>query len=95
MPARASKKPARTGRAGKARSKIADLPDLVPHAIVADKLGITTTILRKWVVDGEFPRPHSTLGQTWLYRVDLIRVYLETGKWPDGATFNRSRPGHD
>jgi hypothetical protein len=83
--------PARSGRAGKARDKLADLPDLIPHAMVAEKFGITTTTLRNWVASGEFPEPHSTLAQTWLYRVDFIRAFLETGRWPEGVKFKRQR----
>jgi hypothetical protein len=62
----------RSGRAGKARQKLADLADLIPHSMVAEKLGITTVCLRNWVAVGEFPEPHSILKRTWLYRVDLL-----------------------
>lgn len=90
-----TKAPARTGRAGKARVKLADLPDLIPHTFVAEKIGVSSTALRNWVASGEFPEPHSVLGQTWMYRVDTIRPYLETGRWPDGTRFKRTRAwGH-
>lgn len=85
--------PARTKRAGKARDKIDDLPDLIPHRLLADKLGVTPRTLRDWVTNGAFPEPHSHFEQTWLYRVDLIRAFLDTGKWPDGTRFQRTRGG--
>jgi hypothetical protein len=91
MAARKKKSPARSGRAGKARDKLADLPDLIPLTLVADKLGITSTILREWVTKGVFPEPHSIFEQTWLYRVDLIREFLGTGRWPDGTKFRGRR----
>lgn len=90
---RKPKSPARTGRAGKAKVKFDDLPDLITHRLVADKLGITPDTLREWVTKGTFPEPHSHFEQTWLYRVDLIRAFLETGKWPDEAKFRRERRG--
>lgn len=77
----------RQGDAGKARVKLADLPDLIPHFLVADKLGITTDRLRDWVAQGTFPEPHSMVERTWFYRVDLVRVYLEIGRWPEGTKF--------
>jgi hypothetical protein len=87
--------PAREGRAGKAREKLADLPDLIPHHFVAEKLGITTTTLRDWVYNGMFPRPHAAIEHTWLYRVDWVREFLETGRWPKEATFNRATRPQD
>jgi hypothetical protein len=53
------KLPPREGRAGKAREKLADLPVLMPHRLVADKLGVTPDALRDWVAKGVFPEPHS------------------------------------
>jgi hypothetical protein len=87
MATRKKRAPARSGRAGKARGKLADLPDLITHRLVADKLGVTTDTLREWVAKGVFPEPHSIFEQTWLYRGDFIRAFLETGRWPDGARF--------
>lgn len=78
-------------RAEKAKVKFDDLPDLIPHRLVAKKLGITTDTLREWVGKGTFPEPHSFFEQTWLYRVDLIQAFLETGKWPECAKFKRRR----
>lgn len=81
----------RAGRAGKARIKLDDLPDLIPHRLVADKLGISPDSLRDWVAAGTFPEPHSTIERTWFYRVDLVRAYLTTGEWPEGTKFRPSR----
>jgi hypothetical protein len=89
------KAPPRTGRAGKARSKIDDLPDLIPHRLVADKLGVTPDTFKDWVDNGTFPMPHSKFEQTLLYRVDFIRAFLDTGIWPDGARFQRGRGGRE
>jgi hypothetical protein len=83
--------PAREGRAGKAREKLVDLPDLIPHTFVAAKLGVSTTILRAWVAEGEVPKPHCMIKHTWFYRLDMIRVYRETGRWPDGTKFRQTR----
>jgi hypothetical protein len=77
--------------AGKARSKLGGFPGLIPHRQVAALLGITPNAIRKWVAKGAFPVPHSIFEQTWLYRVDVVRVFLDTGKWPEGTKFNRTR----
>ncbi len=88
---RAKKSPARSGRAGKAREKLADLPDLISHTPVADKFGTTTRNIRDWVAAGEFPEPHSIGRQAWFYRVDFVRAFLETGRSSSGA--GSDRPG--
>ena len=93
MAAKKSKGAVGTGRAGKAKVKLEGLPDLIPHRLVADKLGITPDTLRDWVTKGTFPEPHSHFEHTWLYRVDFIRAFLETGRWPEGAKFQRRRWG--
>ena len=80
-------------RSERARKKIEQFPDLVPHWVVAEKLGITTDSLRDWVAGGNFPEPHSVCVQTWFYRVDLVRAYLETGRWPEGTKFRRQDRG--
>jgi hypothetical protein len=80
-------------RSGRAKRKVEDLPDLIPHWVVAEKIGVATETIRDWVTRGTFPEPHSIIEQTWLYRVDFIRAFLETGRWPDGAKFQRRRWG--
>jgi hypothetical protein len=92
---RKPRKAPRTGRAGVASRKIDDLADLIPHRLVAAKLGVTTDTLREWVGKGDFPEPHSIFQQTWLYRVDHVRAFLETGKWPDGTKFKMTRARWD
>jgi hypothetical protein len=77
----------RTGRAGDALEKLADLPDLITHRLVADKLGVTPDALRDWVYAGVFPEPHSVIERTWLYPIGPIRVFLATGAWPKGTKF--------
>jgi hypothetical protein len=84
----------RTEAAGQDKDKLADLPDLITHRDVAEKLGITTNNLRDWVAKGTFPVPHSRVEKTWLYRLDLVRAYIETGRWPPEAKFRFSR-GYD
>lgn len=79
----------RQTRARKAGRKIDDVPGTITHRKVADKLGVAPEMIRRWVECGEFPRPLAVVGVTWLYREDLIREFLKTGTWGDGATFNR------
>jgi predicted DNA-binding transcriptional regulator AlpA len=79
----------RPTRARKAGRKIDDVPGTVTHRKVAEKLGITPETLRRWVAKGAFPRPLAVIETIWLYREDIIRAFLQTGKWPEGTEFRR------
>ena len=61
---------------------------LLTHRSVADLLDVDTSTIRNWVVKGQFPRPHSIIGQTWFYDAAVIDNYLKTGCWADGVRFN-------
>jgi predicted DNA-binding transcriptional regulator AlpA len=63
---------------------------LLTHRTVAKLIDIDTETLRIWVAEGEFPRPHSIIKQTWFYPADQIDHFLESGTWPEGTAF---RPG--
>ena len=81
------KKPPRSGRSGVALGQLEEYSNLIPHRLVADKLGVTPDALRDWVIAGMFPEPHSVIERTWLYPVDDFRFFLENGRWPDGTKF--------
>jgi predicted DNA-binding transcriptional regulator AlpA len=71
---------------------------LLTHRSVAAMFDIDTSTVRKWVVAGMFPRPHSIIGRTWFYDAAVIDHYLKTGGWPDGVHFNgisRRQRGQD
>jgi predicted site-specific integrase-resolvase len=80
--------PARVDRAGQGRG-----PELITHRKVAGLLGISCRDIRRWVAKGSFPMPHASVEVTWFYREDVIRAFLETGKWPEGVRFQRTRGG--
>ncbi len=91
MPNEKPRKPPRSGRSAVPIRKFADLSDLIPHRIVADKLGVTPDTLRGWVDLGSFPLPHAVIERTCLYSVELIRQFLENGTWPEGTKFGGGR----
>jgi predicted DNA-binding transcriptional regulator AlpA len=73
------------------QERIDGLPNMITHRDVAEKMGISTETLREWVESSEFPIPHSVIRQTFFYRLDIIQVFLETGKWPTEVKFRRPR----
>lgn len=64
-------------------------PRLMPHKQVAELCGITTEALRDWVAKGNFPEPHAIIGQTWLYKADLIEHWIETAEWLPTAVWKK------
>ena len=60
---------------------------LITHREVAKLCGTTPRRIREWAVRGQWPEPHSVVEQTWFYRADLIKHYLDNGRWPAWAVF--------
>jgi|GEM_PF-5105183 len=60
---------------------------LITHRDVAKLCGTTPRRIREWATRGQWPEPHSVVEQTWFYRADLIKHYLDNGRWPEWAVF--------
>lgn len=73
--------------------------DLMTRAEVATRVGVCAGTIGRWCESGEWPLPHAVLGQTHLFRRDVIEHWLKCGEWPEGAKFTRGagagrvRPG--
>jgi predicted DNA-binding transcriptional regulator AlpA len=70
--------------------KTTKTPILINHREVAAMLGMTPQNIRRWVAMGSFPEPHSIIESLWFYRTNVVRAFVDTGKWPEGTKF---RPG--
>ncbi len=62
-----------------------------PHRDVCKAFGVTTTVLMRAVRVGEFPVPHSQLGQFYLFDRAAVERKLRTGLWPAGTKFHGVR----
>jgi hypothetical protein len=58
-------------------------PKLICHRDVARLLGVSTTLLRRWIARGVFPQPHSAIEETLFYPKHQIDHYVTHGEWPD------------
>lgn len=68
------------------KTKAPPAPALMTHRELARRVGVSSTLLRRWVDRGVYPRPHSVVEQTWFYRVADVDHYLATGSWPAEPT---------
>jgi excisionase family DNA binding protein len=89
MSTEARRKPRSKDAPGVSAARLADLPGTITIRQLADTLGVSVDAIKDWVGRGEFPEPHSIFGRTWLYRLDYVRAFLETGRWPAGVRFKR------
>ena len=67
------------------------LPGTGPRAIlltdcaVAERLRVSTQMVRLWVATGAWPLPHGIRGPSWLFDRSDVECWLRTGDWPAGA----------
>lgn len=64
-------------------------PRLIHHREIARLIGVGTEVIIDWVAAGEFPKPLAVVRRTYLYPVDLIEHWIQTGTWDSSAQFNR------
>lgn len=69
----------------------AELRRLVNHRDICAAFGISTNVLMRAVRKGEFIRPHSLIGNSYLFDRAAIEHKLETGLWPRDAKFHGVR----
>jgi hypothetical protein len=62
-----------------------DLPKLVTHLLVAERMGVPAATIRKWATSNppQFPRPKLVVGQMWFYNEERIKRYLEGKGWSE------------
>lgn len=65
-----------------------DLPrNLINHRKVCRAFDISTQVLMRAVNRGEFPEPHSMLGNYYFFDRRVIEHRLQHGTWPSDAKF--------
>lgn len=74
----------------KAKRRLENIPDMIHHRAIAEKLGIDTETIREWVISGEWPLPHAISGTLFFYRLADYTRWTEGKGWPDGIKFSRT-----
>ena len=64
------------------KPKKAGPPLFVNHHEIAHDMGLTTTLIIRWIDAGKFPLPHSVRGTFRLYLRADWEHYVREGRWP-------------
>lgn len=75
----------KVGRRPRGRAVPSDLPKMVSHLLVAERLGVHPDTLRKWSQSDppEFPKADLIIGQMWFYNEDRIKSLFEGKGWTE------------